>query len=110
MVPMVFLVVILAEPTKQNNKTKHMTDTKHTKHKTAAGGVGWGGWYSYFARLGYLTIDHASLSRRSTVPTPNRDASNIWALITSSIHYIETVCLSYPRPVSPSAATMYLLG
>ena len=29
-----------------------------------------------------LTIDHASLSRRSTVPTPNRDTSNIWALIT----------------------------
>ena len=27
-------------------------------------------------------IDHASLSRRSTVPTPNRDTSNIWALTT----------------------------
>ena len=29
-----------------------------------------------------LTIDHASLSRRSTVPTCNRDTSNIWALAT----------------------------
>ena len=32
--------------------------------------------------LGHLTIDHASLSRRSTVPAPDRDTSNIWALIT----------------------------
>ena len=30
----------------------------------------------------HLAIDHASLSRGSTVPTPNRDTSNIWALIT----------------------------
>ena len=29
----------------------------------------------------YLAIDHASLSRRGTVPT-NRNASNTWALIT----------------------------
>ena len=34
------------------------------------------------ACLGRLTIDHASLSRRSTVPTPNRDTFNTWALIT----------------------------
>ena len=70
-----------------------------------------GGAYSFVACLGHLTIRHASLSRRTTVPTPNRDASNIWALIAlPSIYYIETVCLSYPRPVSPSAATIYLLG
>ena len=28
----------------------------------------------------------------------------------SSIYYIETVCLSYPLPVSPSTATIHLLG
>ena len=44
------------------------------------GGEG-GGAYSFVACLGHLTIDHASLSRRSTVPTPNRDTSNIWALV-----------------------------
>ena len=43
---------------------------------------GGGGGYSFFACLSHLTIDHASLSRRSTVPTPNRDTSNVWALIT----------------------------
>ena len=32
--------------------------------------------------LSHLAIDHASLSRRSTVPAPNRGTSNIWALIT----------------------------
>ena len=32
--------------------------------------------------LCHLTIDHASLSRRSTVPTPDRGTSNIWAFIT----------------------------
>ena len=40
-----------------------------------------GGAYSFVACLGHLAIEHASLSRRSTVPTPNRDTSNIWALI-----------------------------
>ena len=33
------------------------------------------------ACLSHLTIVHELLSRRSTVPAPNRDASNIWALI-----------------------------
>ena len=40
------------------------------------------GAYSSVACLSHLALDHASLSRRSTVPTPNRDTSNIWALIT----------------------------
>ena len=43
---------------------------------------GGGGAYSFVACLSHLTIDDASLLRRSTVPTPNRDTSNIWALIT----------------------------
>ena len=34
-----------------------------------------GGVYSFVACLSRLTIDHASLSRRSTVPTPSRDTS-----------------------------------
>ena len=41
-----------------------------------------GGAYSFVACLSHLTIDHASLSRRSTGPTPNRHTSNIWALST----------------------------
>ena len=41
-----------------------------------------GGAYSFVAGLSHLTIDHASLSRRSTVPTPSRDTSNIRALVT----------------------------
>ena len=49
--------------------------------KEATGGRG-GGAYSFVACLSNLTIDHESLSRRSIVPTPNRDTSNIWALIT----------------------------
>ena len=35
------------------------------------------GAYSFFACLSHLTIDHASLSRRGTVPTPSSDTSNI---------------------------------
>ena len=31
-------------------------------------------------RGNHLTIDYAFLSRWSTVPTPNRDPSNFWAL------------------------------
>ena len=43
-------------------------------------GPGRGG-YLFYACLSHVTIDHASLSRLSTVPTPNRGTSNIWALI-----------------------------
>ena len=51
--------------------------------KVAGGGNGrWGGANSFFACLSCLTNNHASLSRRSTVPTPSGDTSNIWALST----------------------------
>ena len=46
--------------------------------RTRGGGAG----LSFVAFLSHLTIDHASFSRRSTVPTPSRDTSNVWALIT----------------------------
>ena len=63
------------------------------------------------AWLCHLTIDHASLSTRSTVPTPNRDTCNILrAHHDFYIYYIETVCLSYLIPVSLFVATIYLLG
>ena len=47
----------------------------------------------------HLTIDHASLSRRTTVPVPDRDTSNIWAFITFFPHvaYID-VLLTYLMP------------
>ena len=44
--------------------------------------LGEGGAYSFAACLSHLTIDHASLLRRSTVATPKRDTSNVWALVT----------------------------
>ena len=59
--------------------------------------------------ISHLTIDQAFLSRRKTVPTPNRDTSNIWALHVFT-HCIVFFCLSYPLPVSTSVATIYLLG
>ena len=64
---------------------------------------GRGGAYSFVACLSPLTIDHASLSRRSAVSLPNRDTSNISALITlfAYIYNMETFLLSHPLPVSP---------
>ena len=38
--------------------------------------------YSMVACLRHLTVDHASLSRQATLPTPHRETSNIWALFT----------------------------
>ena len=38
------------------------------------------GRYSFAACLSLLTIDHASLSRGGTVPTPNTDTSNVRVL------------------------------
>ena len=40
-------------------------------------GVGGGGRTHMLLALSDLTIDHASLSRRSTVPTPKRDTSDV---------------------------------
>ena len=72
---------------------------------------GGGGAYSFVARLSNSTIDHAPLWRRSTVPTPNRDTSNIWELTTLLPHRTyTTVYVSYVRLVSPSAATIYRVG
>ena len=43
---------------------------------------GGGGACSTVSCLTRLTIDHASLSRRATVPAPDRDSSNSRALVT----------------------------
>ena len=40
-----------------------------------------GGGVSFVGCLSHLIIDHISLSRRSTVPTPNRDTSKRWGCI-----------------------------
>ena len=64
----------------------------------------------FVACLSRLTVDHASLSRRGTVPTPTRDLQYLGADYVFFINYIETFCLFYPLPVSPSSATIYLLG
>ena len=74
----------------------------------SGGGIG-GGGYSFVACLSHLTIDHASLSRRSTVPTPNRHLRHLGAHYAFSIYYKKTVCLPYPVSVLPSVATIYLL-
>ena len=50
-----------------------------------------GGAHSFVTCLSHLTIDHAYLLRRSTVPIPNRGTSNILELMTffPSITYIQ---------------------
>ena len=54
---------------------------------------------------------HAFLSRRSTAPSPNRETSNIWALITFFPYILEKkFCSPYPLPVSPFEATRVGLG
>ena len=57
-----------------------------------------GGAYSFVACLRHLTNDHASLSRRSTVPTPNRDTSNIRLLIAFSPHVLHILFLLILSP------------
>ena len=64
------------------------------QHDLGGGGVA----YSFVACLSHLTIDHAPLSRRRTVRTPNRDASNVWALITLCPYITQKLC-AYPIPV-----------
>ena len=52
---------------------------------------------SFVGCLSHLTIGHASLSRRSTVPTLKIDISNIWALITL-FPFITYKLFAYPCP------------
>ena len=49
-------------------------------------GGGNGGRTHFVACVSHLTVDHATLSRRSTVPAPNRDTSNIGVLGTFFPH------------------------
>ena len=67
------------------------------------GGACYGGMlrgaYSFVARLSHLTIDHASRSRRSTVPSPNGDTSNVWALITLFPYVLHKKMFAFPSPV-----------
>ena len=49
-----------------------------------------------------MTIDHASLSRRSTAPTPNRHLRHLSAHHAFSIDYVATVCLYSLLILSPS--------
>ena len=55
---------------------------------------GGGGAYSFFAGLSDLTIDHASRSRHSTVPTSNQDTSNRFgAHHAFPTYYVKLLCL-----------------
>ena len=54
-------------------------------------GGGWGEAYSSVACLSHLTIDHVSLSRRSTVPTPNQHLQKLGAHHVFSSYYIENL-------------------
>ena len=51
-----------------------------------------------YACLSSFTVDHAPLSKQSTVPPPKRDTSNIWAPITCFSTYHE----SFLPTLSPS--------
>ena len=57
-----------------------------------------GGAYSFVACLGNSTIDHASLPRRSPIPTPSRDTFSTWALITL-LPYTPSKLFDYYIPV-----------
>ena len=61
-------------------------------------GVG-GGGCSFVGCLSNLTIDHASRWRRSTVPTPNGDTSNVWALNA----FLPFICKKFLLVLSPSS-------
>ena len=67
-----------------------------------------GGAYSFVACLSHLIIYHASLSRRSTVPTPNRDTPNVWALITLFPYTVHQNCLLILSPSCFAACCHHL--
>ena len=105
-----FSSTIVSVPASEKNRCYNPRGTRNKKSaphlvfwSPRQGGRG-GGAYAFVAGLSHLAIDHVSFSRRSIVPTPNRDTSNIWALI------VFFVIFTYPLPVSPSVATAYMLG
>ena len=71
---------------------------KHYIRKTNSGGEG----YSIVSRQCHLTFDRSPLSGRSTVPTPKRDASNIWVLDRFFPYTINPVHIKVLLIASPS--------
>ena len=69
---------------------KSTPSTKRCEHtsRVHVGRAGAGG-YSFVACLSHLTMDHASRSGRSTVPTPNRHLQHWGAHCFFSIQYIK---------------------
>ena len=69
-----------------------------------------GGRTRFFAGLSRSTFDHASLSGRSAVPTPHRDASSIlgahYALSIHQVPHLFMYCPPFPLPVLPLVATI----
>lgn len=58
--------------------------------------------HSLVGCLSQLTINQASLSRRSNIPTQNRPASNIWAFVTClpyTWYYTKKKCSTYSLSV-----------
>ena len=71
-----------------------------------------GGGYSFVAWLSHLIVDHASLSRRTTALTPNRDTtSNIRAFITlNNLLSMSPACFAFcDRHLSPRIAIVFSL-
>ena len=62
--------------------------------REGGGGGGGGGGVPIAACLSHVTVEHASLSRRSTVHIPNRDASNIGKISKFVPSYIFFVSIS----------------
>ena len=68
-----------------------------------------GGRTHLLLAFGHLTIDYSSLSRWSTVPTPNRHLQHSVRSL-RFFHMFHKKLFAYPLPVSPSVATINLLG
>ena len=72
----------------QRPRKRHPPSASLSGRGERGGGGGGGegeGAYSVIALLSHSTIDHACLSRRGTVPTPNRDPPTLGAHYSSSI-------------------------
>ena len=101
------LQMLLCSANSTRNFSSHTCTVERSAVDNNTGKVGGGVLHLLLA----LVIGHASLSRRSIVPTPNRETPNIWALFTFFSPYIthpvEFVLLVLPLPVAPSAATIF---
>ena len=90
--------------------TTREAPVRYSLSRYGRGGGGGRGGLICGSPLSHLTIDHASLSRRSTVPIPSIDTPPPFGRSVRLFHILHEKIVSHLLAIWPSVVTIYRLG